>query len=1333
MTDPAPDTLSLEDLAQQAQEAIDFLNELVSSDSQVFSSEDGDGEDDVVDEAAQEVEQASGGAVSAQDYAANNTSPSTSPPGATIFERVLNEAKLDLMNLAKNNLNAFTRQAIKQALELVTDIETILGSLEAEVLKIQIAHAAGLITPPDRREVKSLRDDAQLVRDETNNAVIELQSARNRREAARKALVRDKGTGDEPDLKPVNDRFVQPQSGIPKQNRQDPLPVNLSLAASSANDPSLETDIDRRGRAPGSLTAATAALQGSVLDKISYIAICAVISSIGTSSERVRDAIEKFERLKEIVDKIMESLGGGFLNTLKDQLQEGIIEQLSNIGDDLQDKLEAFDTFLASLLPQLPTFVRTVDAIGDIPDDLPVLESIAAQCGLTIQSFCDMQGLLEVAKSLDAELGLVLPRLPALARVRMVVQAPEADDIRPPAVLPDLEANMILVGALEGNTRVNYVGPNATHVIARFPRANIRSELSAPVPPAPGSVAQDAALGDTELVITPDPGNIYNFATLGNITINPGPLQQVVRYSEFVAEGADFRFTLIDALTSLVTTGAPVQVTGEQRNTFEGAFQPNRAIKGGPGRLALAGDGERRQQLNYLGSDFDPSTGEYTFELDTVATPLASPAPPHKFQLLCRPHQTKKVILYKDTSLASILTTGKRFTVINSRIYALEDKSPFNIDATFDWSANGTHVIDDINDYALFGAGSKYRVLIGTDNTPYALEEFGTDGLGNYVVLETTYGLGDQERVTLSRVDKYQEPGSSTIRLKLDRRQQEDIQVRNLAEGATANIAGRVIIDGGDATVMVGSITETTTGIVIVGAGNFRQILTSRAPIIRGDEQVMPDGGARIEVQHGQSTFTTRITGTDAVNKKAEYRLPQRSGSVDSGVTTNTRTGFYATGQVRILNGTGTKFLSEFKIGDHLYVTGPGASTIHKVVEIRSDLEMVVNPEFDGSFTGQQIYACAAGGAPNLRFSIQRQPREDKDFTAITRVPDTIPDTNGPTSNIFDLTLATPTQFAHELQEPEVPTTVKIIPQDQFDAFRASFSVPAVSVTPRFDGSIVPPGTTTIRAVFEDPDQEGIFGPLVLQAQRFFTESGFEIPIGPASTVIDPETGDYVFDITNNPLIFPLTDGDIIEVETLKSVFDFLEELFGSDDWNNPFDDFVAGVVEQLKLLESKICRLLGGRPMDVGVTALAIIAASAAARLTILFPLRLTLSSLLISLPESPIIEAKIERFAASGMDAAVRVLENGDVVGVAQLQPTNATSEGRAIQALDAFREVVETPSKIKLLENAKSLLRGLELDKEILASARRPYKEIASDKLSRQETAATNLSLDVETATS
>jgi hypothetical protein len=1313
-------------LASAAQEAIDFLLELVTGDTEALAIEEGEEDEDaVVDEAAEEVEAASDGAVTAEDYAKNASSPSTSAAGDTVFARVFNKTKLDLLNEAKTNLNAFTRQAIKQALELVEELDALMLEIEAEALKIQVAYAAGLIVPPDRREVEELRGAAQTVKNETDNAVVDLESAKARRAAANRAVVGNESTGSVAGLNPVSGRFVEEQSGVPQSNRSDPLPVNLSLAASSPNDGNVERESQSRGRSAESMSAATKALKGSVLDKISYIAICAAIAGIGTNAENTGKALDLFDRLKGIVDNILLSLTPGFQNSLKDQLQESVIDAIKNIGGALQGKLEAFDQWLALGIPELPTFVATVNAIGDQPNSLPVLESLAAQCGLSLESFCDFQGLMEIALALDAELGELFDRGPGFARVRMVVQAPEATEIRPPAVLPDLEANMFLVGALEGTTRVDGVTPDATHVITRFPRANVRSEINAPVPSLSGTVAEDVGIGDDTILVAGLPTNI---ATLGSVTINPGaPAQQVLRYSAHEPDGVDTRFTLIDKPTAIAIVPTAVSVTGEQRNTFEGAFEPNRAIKGGEGKLSLAGDGEVRQDLKYSSSTFDPDTGEYTFEIDTATTPLLPlPVPEHKFLLLCRPHQTAKQIMYKDMGFGAMLQTGKRFKITNGgAIYALKDVQNktvnppvWEIDPTFDWSANGTYVVDPIGDYE--GSGP-YRLCVGADSIPYAVEELGTDILGNYLLLEWVHHGGDQERVTLARVLKQQPPGQSTTRLKLDRRQKDDIGVADLLPGETAAISGRVILDGGAATTTIGSVTEEVSGVGGFVGGPFSQVITSVAPIVRGDEQLMPGGGAQIDVQSGRTMFTTRVTSTSNFNKKFGYQLPQMNGTVTRGPVTTTRAGFYTTGELKLLNGTGTKFRTDLKLGDHLFIEGAG---ILKIIEIQDDTTLIVDTVIGATGT-LDYYMCAPFGSnQGMSFTVHLQPREERDFTAITRV-------NEPDSPYFDLTLTSPTSFAHSLQEPEVPTTVKTLPEKEFSDFRASFSALATRPpeTTRFDGTIVPPGTELVRAVFDDPDAEPLFSALVQGATKFHTQAGNVVPCAPPNAL----DGDvYTFSVAANPLVYPLEDGDIIEVETLGSVFDMLADLFDGD-WNLPFDDSMAAILDALKLLESKICRILAGRPMDVSITVLSLIAASASARLLVLFPIRITLSALILGLSGSKVIDSSLDTFKASGMDTATRALEDGDIIAVAQLQPGTATTEGNVIQALDDFYEVVIEPVKLKLLDNVKAYVRGQELDKEILATNRRPYKEVAGDKLSREKEAAENMSADVEIATS
>lgn len=1287
------DLLTLAQLQVEVNESVTKIQSRVDSDIDALGVDDVEDNDETRQEVADDIETASGGALPAAEYVAKASAPSYTPSSSTPFARVLDDGKRELMTVAASNINVFTRLSLVRAQDLITDIEALLSQIEAEAAQLQIAAAAGLLLPPNRSEVSELRGRLSTVKSESDQAVIDLRSGKARRDAARRQL------GDIDDVvqqgqNRVDGRFLEPMTSVPSGT--PPGNVNDAFITASPNSLTLSRQAQRPTKVSQTFVESIGILEASALERIGYIALCMAISSLNTQDQTRQRAERLFEKLKSLVQQLMDSLESGFIATLQTNLHELAADVIDNIADAIQDKLDAFDLFLSTSAPRIPTFVTTVSSVGEAPE-LPITESLAAQCDLSFQSFCDMQGLLEVAKSLDAELGLVQPRAPAIGRARLVLVAEAADLERPLTPPPDQEARLILS---------QDVGTGAVQVVARFPRADVRPEISAPAPVLSGFLSEAAGAGAVSLLVT---GLAENVASLGSVIVNPGPLQETLRYSSWETEAGDKRFTLIDTPASSLAFGAPVEVSGEQRNTFQDAFTANRVINGGPGTMVLSDDGARRERLRYLSSSFDADTGDYTFVIDTGSTPVVA-APDHKLTVLCRPAGNERQILYKDTAFTSLLAAAERFKVVGDEITHLTNNN-------FDFTSGGTFVVDDVDDYDSSG-NNVWRLTVGNDRVPLELDPVGTvlSGTNTKLKLKTAFHGGDQSRVVLARVPRLATPvGSSKARVRLDRRRRDDLRVSNLAIGATAAINGRVILDGGGGTSKVSGFSASITS---PGASDTDQTLTPAAPIVRGDEAAMPGPGAVIEVQGGRSMFSTRVTSADAVSQTLAYDLPQRSGTVSvSNTSVAHPDGLYGIGETRVIDGTGTSFLSEYVVGDYTKVDG--VAGVYKVIEVRSNTEMVVDPEIGAFTAGSDHYIAAPSGIVSRAFTVHRTPQETIDFVSVTNVD----------GDLFDLNLSSPTVFSHSLQEADVPTSVQILPEDSVNAFRAKFSNANESVKPRFDGSVVPPGTTTLRAEFEEPAAQALLGVFVENASTII------LPDGRSISTASPNTPDtdlvYSFDISSNPLTAPLAAGDVIEVET-TSVFDQLKTLFPDTSWSKPFDDALALVLDELGTMESKLCRLLGGRPQNLAIAALAVQGAVTTARLA-LVPIRLLLASMALGLPESETVARVRTRFESVGMDAAVDAVDDGDVTKISGMTPSSATREGQAREALSAYRDEIQDVRKTQVADSMIATLSGREQDKAYLADFNRPFSEIAKDKLDNEEEAIDNLKADAEEITS
>lgn len=1163
------------------------------------------------EEAADDVASALGDVLTRDDYLATTSAPtfeaySSSGVASGAFERAFRNGKQDLLNAVITNPNAFTRRNLESIVIIIDELDELLAQLASETARIAAAAAAGLLVSPSRSEVSTLRDSAQAVFDESRRATTDLRAAATRRTAARRL------TGEDELVPPaqvttqittVPDRYLEQMSGVPQpeSQRNDPTNVSSALATAVGNTPGLSRDASARGRAAANLAAANKALREGVLERAGYIAICMVISTLSTSDKTRARALRAWTRLRELVSALMATLEDGFLASVQDSLQELAADVIDGIADELQNRLDAFDTWLSLSRPATPTFVSTVESVGDEPGDIPVLESLAAQCGLNLSSFCDTHGLLEIAKSLDAQLGLVAQRdTTAVGRARLTVLAPEEEDYRPPTPRPDSEAALLLQ---------ENVSPSSTTVVASFPRSGSRNAIA--------SVVSDS---------------------------------------------------------------------------FVGAFAPNAAIGGGPGRLAIEGEGETRQVLDYSSSSFDSATGRYTFVIDTGSTPLDPGAPTHLPQVLGRPHPRGRELMYKTSAL---LTRAERFNVVGNEVTHATN-------ANFDFTANGLVVIDSAQDFDSSFAGG-FRLHIGGDDVAVELDGSASvlTGGNTKLVLKADFHGGDQSLVTLSRAPARRGPGSLAVDVRLDRRQRDDLGVSSLAIGSvTGDVSGRVVVDGGGGSRKARS---ETTAVSTVSAA-IEQVITLAAPIVRGDEPTMNSGvGALIEVQGGTSMLSSTVVGVNVAARQIRFRLPQFAGTVT------------ITGGVTVTPSTWSDVSGQLFVGDYVHIIGAGTAKITGVDTAAEEFTIGTSLT---NVAGAAMYSAVPPGSSSPRaVTVTLEPRETLAFSSVRRVD----------NENFELNLAQATIFAHGLQELELTPTVTILPSTNFQAYRAAFSVPAETVRPRFTNTAVPLGATVIRAEFDDAVSETLLGGIVAGATEIIAPNGARLAVTPPADVAG---GVYAFTLTD-PLALALPVGSVIEVET-TNVFSQLSALFPDDDsWATPIDSAFSAIGDALASLESKLCALLSGRPQDMLATATLLTASIAAIRLA-LSPIRITVATMPSALPSSDTVAKVKLDFENNGMDAAAEAVDLGDVIAITELTPTSATSEGRAREALECYREELALLEEQQVADRAVAFLRGREFDKALLAEVRRPFRDSAKAVVQRQRDSSQSLAEDVEQIT-
>lgn len=790
--------------------------------------------DPLVQISAGDVEEESGGALASEDYERANKSAAISSQSDDDFKLVFETTQMELVTDASENLNAYTRQSLTKAKEFVDDLDALAAEIASEAAKISIASAAGLYVPPQHDDIVELRATAQQTQERAEESANDLRSAQARRISAKRELKTD-------DLYPVatdhiNDvpqRYFE-ETVVSTPEEGAPMDVNQSLTVAGRSG--LDGQSTRLGRADAKLKESTAILQASALDKLQYIAVCMAMDSLTTSTSTKARAERVYSKFTDVIGTILSTLDAGFLRTLQTNVQELAADRIESLADTLQDKLDSIDTWLALNQPELPTFVSLVENIGDTISDTPILESLAAQCDLRMTSFCESQNLLEVAKGLDAGLGIVLPRIsPILGRVRLEVVAPEQEGLdRPVEQAPDLETSMLLVSI------------SGSDVTARLRRQDILSDFVTETPIVSGGVlAADVLAGATSFGVT---GADANIASQGTVTVDGIDY----RYSKYLAN----TFSLIDPATTLHAASTAVQATGEIRDTFVDAFAKTSNIHGGEGKLILEADGETREKIHYASSDFDD--GEYTFHLDSP------PAYGHAFTVSGRPHRKSKTILFKGTDL---LTNADRFKVTGDQVTK-------DGEASYDFSA--------IIASEYLGTGP-YRLLIG--NSDYGVE-VASVAVGAITLAESFYD-GNQTNVILSRVYATTAPATTTVRFDLDQRQRFDVDVLDLVQGTSKALSARVTLGAGGDTKRVSSQTSSITN------SGTTLTLTPVKPLVMGDEF-----GFAIEVQSGVRSFRSAVTavGTGTLSCLMAKRLGTVTiiGAAVTGVNTKFKTEFTA-------------------------------------------------------------------------------------------------------------------------------------------------------------------------------------------------------------------------------------------------------------------------------------------------------------------------------------------------------------------------------------------------------------------------------------------------------
>jgi hypothetical protein len=393
-------------------------------------------------------------AISQEDYNDATNSPET--PGNSAFERGFNDIRRTIFSslATDTGFSGLFKVAAQEALDAVAEIENIAAELAVEAAKLAAADATGLLLPPTAADLGQLRNAAEDAQSDIGRMQGEIGNAIARREA-----IRDREAPAEdfqnriPTIGVAQDRFVSETERATENEVREDTGISV-VAVSLKKIPAAPVTVSAQARQTSDL------LQASFLERAGYVVICAAIASLDRSKtlrDRARFLVAK---LLDLIEKLREMAEDGFLRSIQEDLQEQTNALLNSLSDSLQGKLDAIDTFLDAIIQPPKTFVSIVEALGDTPGDVPLLQDFANICDIKLGSFCDILGLMEIAKSLDADLSLGFVKPPRFGRAILTVSDVADDQVERETPIPGIEALIHLAPS-------SLVG--ATEIKARFP------------------------------------------------------------------------------------------------------------------------------------------------------------------------------------------------------------------------------------------------------------------------------------------------------------------------------------------------------------------------------------------------------------------------------------------------------------------------------------------------------------------------------------------------------------------------------------------------------------------------------------------------------------------------------------------------------------------------------------------------------------------------------------------------------------------------------------------------------------------------------------------------
>lgn len=743
--------------------------------------------------------------------------------------------------------------------------------------------------------------------------------------------------------------------------------------------------------------------------------------------------------------------------------------------------------------------------------------------------------------------------------------------------------------------------------------------------------------------------------------------EEYLRYASFQSSGPNFVFTLIDAPTLSHASSVSVFVDGEHRDNFSGVYQRRQEIGGGPGSLRLAGDNEIAETLPYTGSTFDAATGVYTFTLGTAA------AYSHQPQTSGRPSPGARKVLFRDSASAA---PAPRFKVTGSLIEPVVPGTPADMSSEI---ATGNLLVlsDDVNE------------------TPATVSSVNATS----ATLTAAYHNGNVNGVSLSLVDAKSAAGS-TVRARFSQRALDELGIDGSSPSAQSPEPFQLLLDQDAGTR---NMRRVDGAIVFNGSPIQRDTLNTVAPIFEpGDDLKV----ISVQSASGRRQVTGVMTWVDS---KQVY--------FDS-TTTLTGTSFSQFGTT--VTGVDTKFASELQVGDFIAFNG----VRRLVTAIAGNLSLTVSVSGSVTVTPSAwiVTRLDTGTVSGRNFSFIRSPRETKVVSSVLRL--SAPGVGRPaTDGLWELTLVSPSGFAHGTQQIDASATVQIIPQSLTD-----FPSRTLTVKPRFEPDVVPPGTLTLRGTFQDPGQAPILGPFLAAGGGDVDIEGLTLPYSSLAIAGDEVTVTLASPGTTRAF----EAGTVFCVPTSSTVESILKDLFDAPGWDAPFESWFTDLDEHLRQLHRRLCRLLQGRPEDLAVIASAMIAGAGAFGLSLL-TLRVTLELLLAGLGDTSEIDVVIDQARGAGMDKAADAMARGDVVAVAQMRSGEATTSGSLLVKIVAYREKLTTYNQSVQADSLAVELKGNQTSIQILAETRAGFKTAAASDITRKTEAAKSFSAKVEIVTS